>query len=72
MKGFDQTTNVILSSSIERVFTSEPEEETELVPLGVYIIRGDNIALIGEVDEVRDGEIDWTTVKADPINEVVH
>ena len=63
---------MILSSSIERVFTSEPEEETELVHLGVYIIRGDNIALIGEVDEVRDGEIDWTTVKADPINEVVH
>jgi hypothetical protein len=78
------------------VFTSEEEETTEEVPLGVYIIRGDNIvrtspcislftliawadvmesplqALIGEVDTEVENQIDWTTVKADPIDEVVH
>lgn len=41
LKGFDQTTNVILSGSTERVFSTE--EGVEEVPLGVYIIRGDNI-----------------------------
>lgn len=76
------------------------EEGVEEVPLGVYIIRGDNIvrssrpstesfafgvegklicrmasnvqALIGEVDTEVDGQIDWSTVKAEPIAEVIH
>ncbi|GAA6063677.1 hypothetical protein JCM10212_000413 [Sporobolomyces blumeae] len=71
LKGFDQTTNVILSGSTERVFSTD-DEGTEEVPLGVYIIRGDNIALIGEVDVEMDKGIEWTTIKADPIAEVVH
>jgi hypothetical protein len=29
-------------------------------------------ALIGEVDTEVENQIDWTTVKADPIDEVVH
>lgn len=39
--GFDQTTNVILSDSTERVYSME--EGVEEVPLGLYIVRGDNI-----------------------------
>jgi U6 snRNA-associated Sm-like protein LSm8 len=41
LKGFDQTTNIILSDSVERVFSAD--EGVEEVPLGVYIVRGDNI-----------------------------
>ena len=41
LKGFDQTVNVILNESHERVYsTSSGVEE---VPLGLYIIRGDNM-----------------------------
>ena len=41
LEGFDQTINVILSNSIERVYSvDEPVEE---VPLGLYVVRGDNI-----------------------------
>lgn len=41
LTGFDQTINVILSASVERVYSlDEPVEE---VPLGLYIVRGDNI-----------------------------
>ncbi|KAL7008149.1 snRNP Sm protein [Cystobasidiomycetes sp. EMM_F5] len=41
LKGFDQTTNIILSGSSERIFSiDEPVEE---VPLGIYLIRGDNM-----------------------------
>ena len=35
--------------------------------LTMYIIRGDNVAIISELDEVRDSEIDITTIRADPI-----
>jgi U6 snRNA-associated Sm-like protein LSm8 len=44
LAGFDQTGNCILSDSIERVFSlDEPMEEQ---PLGLYIIRGDNVSVI--------------------------
>ena len=40
LKGFDQTVNLVLDDSVERVFTINGVEE---VNLGVYIIRGDNV-----------------------------
>ena len=41
LKGFDQTVNVILEGSHERVYSST--SGVEQVPLGLYIIRGDNV-----------------------------
>ncbi|VDO95706.1 unnamed protein product [Soboliphyme baturini] len=41
MKGFDQTVNVILEDSCERIFNSQ--QGIEQVPLGLYIIRGENV-----------------------------
>lgn len=40
--------------------------------LGLYIVRGDNIALVGEVDEDIDAEIDLAMLKAEPLKAVVH
>ncbi|KAJ1636136.1 U6 snRNA-associated Sm-like protein LSm8 [Pavlovales sp. CCMP2436] len=62
LKGYDQKTNVILDESHERV----------QVPLGLYIVRGDNIAVIGEIDEEIDAEIDLSTVAAEPLKAIVH
>lgn len=41
LKGFDQTVNIILDESHERVFSSG--SGVEQVLLGLYIIRGDNM-----------------------------
>ena len=41
LMGFDQTTNIILADSIERIFS--PDEPVIEEPLGVEIVRGDNI-----------------------------
>ena len=41
MKGFDQNVNLILSGSHERVYSSGAG--VEVVQLGLYIIRGDNM-----------------------------
>jgi len=69
LKGFDQTTNIILTDTYERVFS--PEEPVELVPLGLYIIRGDNISVLGELDVEKDEEIPWTqSIKAEPISPI--
>ena len=70
LKGFDQTTNVVFEACNERVFSATAG--VEQVKLGLYIIRGDNIAVVGEIDEEADAEIDFDTVVADPLRPVVH
>ncbi|RGB40564.1 U6 snRNA-associated Sm-like protein LSm8 [Rhizophagus diaphanus] len=68
LKGFDQTTNVILAGCHERIFSET--EGVERVPLGLYIIRGDNICLIGELDQERDASIDLAEIRAAPITDI--
>jgi len=41
LKGFDQTINLILSGCQERVYS--PESGIEVVQMGLYIVRGDNV-----------------------------
>ncbi|TRM69293.1 hypothetical protein BD626DRAFT_473582 [Schizophyllum amplum] len=65
LSGFDQKSNVILSDSRERVYSMD--EGVEEIPLGLYIVKGDMIALIGEVDTDRDAAIDLTTIRAEAI-----
>uniref|UniRef100_A0A8C0KIQ5 U6 snRNA-associated Sm-like protein LSm8 n=1 Tax=Canis lupus dingo TaxID=286419 RepID=A0A8C0KIQ5_CANLU len=56
LKGFDQTINLILDESHERVFSSS--QGVEQVVLGLYIVRGDNVAVIGEIDKETDSALD--------------
>ena len=41
LKGFDQTVNLVLDDAHERVFSDS--QGVEQVPLGLYLIRGDNV-----------------------------
>ena len=70
LKGFDQTINIILEDTHERVFS--PSAGVEQVVLGLHILRGDNIAVIGEVDEDVDKRWDLSQVRAEPIVSIVH
>jgi hypothetical protein len=53
LKGYDQTTNVILTNAQERVFSLN--DGVVVVPLGLYIIRGDNMC--GRVQGSRVAEV---------------
>jgi U6 snRNA-associated Sm-like protein LSm8 len=44
----------------------------EQISLGLKIIRGDNVSVIGLVDENIERAIDFTKVRGDPLNPVVH
>ncbi|ORX82904.1 hypothetical protein K493DRAFT_90535 [Basidiobolus meristosporus CBS 931.73] len=68
--GFDQTTNVIMKSCHERVFSSD--SGVEKIPLGLYLLRGDSIIFIGELDEAQDEEIDYDNIRAEPIGPLKH
>ena len=41
LKGFDVRTNLILADSVEREYSADAG--VEMVPLGLYMIKGDNV-----------------------------
>ncbi len=59
--GHDQVQNLILKDAQERIYSEE--EDVEIVPLGLYMIRGDNVALVGEADWKESD----STLRAEPI-----
>ncbi|KAI0252483.1 hypothetical protein BJV78DRAFT_1124518 [Lactifluus subvellereus] len=65
LAGYDQKSNIVLSDSKERVYSMD--EGVEEIPLGLYLVKGDMIILIGEIDEESDRTIDLSTIRADPI-----
>ncbi|RKP04422.1 U6 snRNA-associated Sm-like protein LSm8, partial [Thamnocephalis sphaerospora] len=70
LRGFDQTTNIILERCHERVFSAD--EGVEVVALGLYVIRGDNVAVVGEVDQEVDSAIDYLSIRAEPLGQLRH
>lgn len=70
LKGFDQTINVILDDTHERVFSTK--NGIEQVVLGLHIIRGDNIAIVGEIDEAVDSRLDFGAIYSEPLMPIVH
>ncbi|TEB19159.1 Sm-like ribonucleo protein [Coprinellus micaceus] len=65
LAGFDQKSNVVLSASKERVYSMD--EGVEEIPLGLYLVKGDMIILIGELDEEIDQSTDLSTIRAEPL-----
>lgn len=68
LRGFDQSINVVLEDCHERIFSST--SGVELSPLGLYVVRGDNVAIVGLVDESR--ELDLSNLMCEPLKPVVH
>eukprot|EP00727_Mastigamoeba_balamuthi_P003426 m51a1_g13080 hypothetical protein (96) ;mRNA; r:1049-1568 len=69
LRGYDQAVNIVLDHCVERVYSSKGVDS---VTLGLYLIRGDDIAIVGEVDEERDKKIDLAKIRAEPLKAVEH
>lgn len=66
----DQLTNLVLSETVERIIrTPEDDEPSSQIEHGLYLIRGDNVVLCGQVDENIDADIDWSKVKGEVIRD---
>lgn len=63
----------VLKNALERIIRTpdDPEPSAE-VPLGLYLVRGDNVCSVGLVDETLDDSIDWTQVKGAVIGGIKH
>ncbi|KAG7145480.1 U6 snRNA-associated Sm-like protein LSm8 like [Verticillium longisporum] len=69
----DNNTNLALSDAHERVIqTPDSDEPSVEVPLGLYMVRGDNVCTIGLVDEQLDSSINWTEAKGSAIGGIKH
>ena len=70
---YDQLTNLVLQDTIERVIRPPDDpEESEEVPHGLYLIRGENVVLCGLLDEQMDNQIDWAKVRGSVLGGVKH
>lgn len=73
LAGYDQLQNLILKSCEERVHS--PDGPVDVVPLGLYVIRGDNVAVIADTREEegkgQEGKERWREVRAEPVKSVV-
>ncbi|PHJ24036.1 sm-like protein lsm8 [Cystoisospora suis] len=56
---------MILDKCEERIYSLE--SPVEQISLGLYLIRGDNIAVVGEVDVEVDESIQLSSVRAAPL-----
>lgn len=66
----DQMTNLVLTNTVERIIRTPDEDElSSEIEHGLYLIRGDNVVVCGEIDEKIDGDIDWTKVKGEVIRD---
>ncbi len=72
LKGYDQMTNLILEGSRERVYPGAGKVGVDEIALGLYLLRGDCIAIVGQVDDEADSKIDLKTVKGVPLKDVRH
>jgi U6 snRNA-associated Sm-like protein LSm1 len=67
LRSIDQFANLLLSNTIERVCV---ENKYGDIPKGVYLVRGENVVLIGEVDNTIAPKHDTIKVSVDEILEL--
>ncbi|KAM0248220.1 hypothetical protein ACHAP5_003602 [Fusarium lateritium] len=64
LRSWDQFANLVLQSTVERIFAPSPETAGSDRPTGLYadinhgtfLVRGENVLLLGEIDLDRDDE----------------
>ncbi|RNA20636.1 U6 snRNA-associated Sm LSm1 [Brachionus plicatilis] len=67
LRSIDQYANLLLSNTIERIHVGKKYGD---IPRGVYIVRGENVVLIGEVDFNKECKIGMINVGVDEILEL--
>ena len=69
-RGSDQYLNIILSDAHERIYSLTSGVEQE--PKGLYMIKGDNLAMFGELDEEKEMQIDLSLIRGTDFKPVNH
>ncbi|CAH1106124.1 unnamed protein product [Psylliodes chrysocephalus] len=64
LRSVDQFANLVLHQTIERIHVGNEYGD---IPRGVFIVRGENVVLLGEIDADKESELPLTEVSVDDI-----
>ena len=67
LRSIDQYANLLLSNTIERIYVGNKYGD---IPRGVYIVRGENVVLIGEVDFTLPNKVEMIKIDYNEILEL--
>eukprot|EP00882_Tetradesmus_deserticola_P012983 GHRQ01013765.1.p1 GENE.GHRQ01013765.1~~GHRQ01013765.1.p1 ORF type:complete len:102 (+),score=34.80 GHRQ01013765.1:318-623(+) len=70
LRGYDQVNNLIIQDCCELVFSTT--SGVQMAEMGLQLIRGDNVAVIGEVDEELYDSLDLNSLRAPPLRAIKH
>ncbi|KAJ1661030.1 hypothetical protein IWQ61_000122 [Dispira simplex] len=54
LRSFDQFANLVLQDSVERIFVKDMYGDLDR---GVFVIRGENVVLLGEIDHNKEDDL---------------
>ncbi|XP_028166779.1 U6 snRNA-associated Sm-like protein LSm1 [Ostrinia nubilalis] len=60
----DQFANLVLHKTIERIHVGKEYGD---IPRGIFIVRGENVVLLGEIDQDKEKNLPLTEVSVDEI-----
>jgi len=66
LRSVDQFANLVLHRTIERIHVGREYGD---IPRGVFIVRGENVALLGEIDQEREEGLPLKQVDVEDILE---
>ncbi|XP_011707892.1 PREDICTED: U6 snRNA-associated Sm-like protein LSm1 [Wasmannia auropunctata] len=64
LKSVDQFANIVLQSTIERIHVGQEYGD---IPRGIFIVRGENVVLLGEIDIEKEKVLPLKKVTVDEI-----
>lgn len=64
LRSVDQFANLVLHRTIERIHVGKEYGD---IPRGVFIVRGENVVLLGEIDKDKEGDLPLRQVSVDDI-----
>jgi len=64
LRSFDQFANVVLENAIERIYVKDTYGD---IPLGLFVIRGENVVLLGEIDIEKEAQLKLRKVSKEEI-----
>ncbi|KAK1139648.1 hypothetical protein N8T08_000585 [Aspergillus melleus] len=66
LRSWDQFANLVLQDTVERMYAGNLYAD---IPRGIFLVRGENVLLLGEIDLDKEDELP-TTVQRAPFQEV--
>jgi len=64
LRSIDQFANLVLQDTIERIYVGDCFGD---IDRGIYLVRGENVVLLGEIDSMKDENQDLREVSVDEI-----